>query len=185
MRIFKRRSGTERSINMAGTLFSLHPACQQYPRTLRNRHSSLRQISRSVAARFAPLRERRSISSYGQSPLETYRSDLAYRMSVLPRRVDAQTFPLPIEGTGRESPLSKGVTRHLCRRSRPLQPRSLDFGGEADQRATGPPTGSDRPEPGQSTTRIGRTKAAIQHSGAILVVSCPACGSASRPSTAE
>jgi hypothetical protein len=69
-----------------------------------------------LAARFTPLRETRRISSYGQSQLEWYQSDLAYRMSVLPRRVGGRIFQLPIEGTGREWPPGKGVKRHLCRR---------------------------------------------------------------------
>ena len=75
-----------------------------------------RQIPRPVAGRFAPLREKRCISSSGRSPLEPYRSDLAYRMSVLPKHVGARIFPLPIEGTGREWPPGKSAKRHACRR---------------------------------------------------------------------
>ena len=142
-RIFRPKSGTKRWINMGGTLSISHPGRQQPLQIPNHSYPRLWSISHPIASHFTPLREMRSISSSGRSPLEPSQNDLVYRMSVSPRPASGRISPRPIEDIGQKWPSGKSAKRHPCHRKRPQQLRSLDFGGEADHRATAPPTGSD------------------------------------------
>ncbi len=120
-----------------------HPGRQQPLQILNHSYPRLWSISHSIAGNFTPLREMPCISSSGRSQLEPSQNDLVYRMSVSPRPASGRISPRPIEDIGQKWPPGKSAKRHPCRRKRPQQLRSLDFGGEADHRATAPPTGSD------------------------------------------
>ena len=111
MRIFRPRSGTKRSTNMAGMSSTSDLGRQQHQQTRRTDHPHPRPLFLPVAGHFTPLRETRCISSSGRSPREPYQNGLAYRMWVLRRSVDGQVSRLPIEDTGRESALGKNAKR--------------------------------------------------------------------------
>ena len=130
-----------------------HPAHQRPPPTPGNSHRRLRPISRSIAGHFTPLREKRCISSYGQQPTQRYQSDSASRMWASPRRADGQTYPLPIEGTGRAA-----AARQECEKT-PLPPVESAGANVIKFRGRQPP---NQPLPERATERrAGENRVAI------------------------